>query len=92
MEAVNAASASDNFLRRSAFHLSLGRVASRKDVGRGYVNAVTISYELWQRRFQGDPGVIGRESEINNLPMRVVGVLPEIVPPVSRSRCHHATH
>ena len=76
MEAVNAASASDNFLETLGVSPVLGRVASRKDVGRGYVNAVTISYELWQRRFQGDPGVIGREIEINNLPMRVVGVLP----------------
>src|SRR4029450_2097512 len=76
MEAVNAASASDNFLEALGGSPVVGRVASRKDVGRGFVNAVTISYDLWQRRFQGDPAVIGREIEINNLPMRVGGVWP----------------
>ena len=46
-------------------------------MGKGRVNAVTISYDLWERRFQRDPNVIGRPIEVNNLPMQVVGVLPK---------------
>ena len=77
MEAVTAASASDNFLETLGVSPILGRTPTRKDVGKGFVNAVTISHELWQRRFQSDPTVIGREIEINNRPMRIVGVLPQ---------------
>ena len=59
-------------------------------MGKGFVNGVTISYDLWQRRFQGDPQVIGREVEINNLPMRVLGVLPQPVPVMPGARRHHS--
>jgi len=52
-------------------------MVSRQDIGKPYVAAVTISYDLWERRFGRDPEVIGREIEVNNLPMRVVGVLPK---------------
>ena len=77
MEAVTAASASDNFLETLGVSPMLGRTPTRKDLGKGFVNAVTISHELWQRRFQGDPQAVGREIEINNRPMRIVGVLPQ---------------
>lgn len=35
-----------------------------------------ISHELWQRRFQGDPRVIGRRLTANNFDVQVVGVMP----------------
>ena len=40
-----------------------------------YVNAVTISYGLWSGAFRATQ-IVGREIEVNNLPMRVAGVLP----------------
>src|SRR4029450_5113112 len=39
------------------------------------VKGVVISYELWQRRFQGDPNVIGRRLTVNNFDGQVGGVL-----------------
>ena len=77
MEAVTAVSASDNFLTTLGVTPILGRTAARKDVGEGFVNAVTISHDLWERQFQRDPEVVGRALEVNNLPMRIVGVLPK---------------
>jgi predicted permease len=77
MEAVTAVSASDNFLATLGVTPILGRAVTRKDVGQGFVNAVTISYDLWERRFQRDPEGVGRALEVNNLPMRIVGVLPK---------------
>jgi putative ABC transport system permease protein len=77
MEPVTAVSASDNFLATLGVTPILGRAVTRKDVAEGFVNAVTISYDLWERRFQRDPEVVGRALEVNNLPMRMVGVLPK---------------
>ena len=37
---------------------------------------VVISHELWQTRFGGDPGVLGRTATINGRPLEVVGVAP----------------
>ena len=42
----------------------------------GADGAVMLTYGLWQRRFGGDPGVIGRALTINSRSLEVVGVLP----------------
>ena len=33
-----------------------------------------LSYEYWQRRFAGDPGVIGRTIRLNGYPLTIIGV------------------
>ncbi len=38
--------------------------------------AMVISYGLWQRRFAGDPTVIGRTIRLNKKPVTIVGVMP----------------
>ena len=38
--------------------------------------AVLLSHGFWQRRFGGDPFVVGRTITLNNSPSTVVGVLP----------------
>ena len=40
-------------------------------------NVVILSYGLWQRRFGADPGIIGRNLELNRQPYTVVGVMPK---------------
>ena len=35
-----------------------------------------ISYAYWQRRFDGDPAVLGRTVTINRVPFTIVGVAP----------------
>jgi predicted permease len=46
-----------------------GRVANGSPV-------VVLSHAYWQRRFAGDPGVLGRTVTINRVPFTVVGVTP----------------
>ncbi len=37
---------------------------------------MVISYDLWQKRFQGDPQIIGKMQRLNNVPHTIVGVAP----------------
>ncbi len=56
-------------------------------VGRGFTRAedhpdsgvAVISYRLWQRRFGGDPGVVGRVVDFDRKPTTIIGVLPKDV-------------
>ena len=38
-------------------------------------NVVILSYGLWQRRFGADPGIIGRNLELNRQPYTIIGVM-----------------
>ncbi len=35
-----------------------------------------ISHAFWQRRFGGDPNVVGKTLSLNNMPTQIVGVMP----------------
>jgi predicted permease len=43
---------------------------------RGTNQVVILSYGLWQRKFGGDPGIVGKQIPVNGLPYTVVGILP----------------
>jgi putative ABC transport system permease protein len=38
---------------------------------------VMLSYAVWQQRFGGDPGILGRTVRLERRPFRIVGVMPE---------------
>ncbi|HEX6132476.1 MAG TPA: ABC transporter permease [Longimicrobiales bacterium] len=42
----------------------------------GGENVVTLSYELWQSAYGGDPGIVGRNIIVNGRDARVTGVMP----------------
>ncbi|MDX2151702.1 MAG: ABC transporter permease [Bryobacteraceae bacterium] len=42
----------------------------------GAARVVIISHGLWQRRFGGDPNLIGKQLQLRGRPMTIVGVMP----------------
>jgi putative ABC transport system permease protein len=56
---------------------TLGRWFSHADDQPGTPETVILSNAYWQRRFGGDPGVIGRVITIDSRPREVIGVMPE---------------
>lgn len=54
----------------------LGRGFTREELSPGGGRVAIISYRLWQSRFGGDPGIVGRAIRINGIPTDVVGVMP----------------
>jgi len=54
----------------------LGRGMTEEDIRPGAPEVAVLSYGLWQRRFGGDPQVVGRPITLNGAPCTVVGVLP----------------
>jgi predicted permease len=56
---------------------ALGRtLRPEEDVPNGPPVAV-LGYRLWQARYGGDPGIIGRKVLLNDVPVEVVGVMPD---------------
>ncbi|HEX8091869.1 MAG TPA: ABC transporter permease [Blastocatellia bacterium] len=54
----------------------LGRAMTEEDGRAGAPRVAVLSYGIWQRRFGGDAGVVGRPITLNGAPFTVVGVLP----------------
>src|SRR6185503_8550093 len=54
----------------------IGRTFTDNDGAPGAPDIVVISHGLWERRFNGNRGVIGREVQIDGRPCTVVGVMP----------------
>ncbi len=56
----------------------VGRLLNASDESAsGEAQPIVVSYSLWQRRFAGDPGAVGRPVAVNGVPAVVVGVAPE---------------
>jgi putative ABC transport system permease protein len=62
---------------------ALGRTLGPADDIPGNEKVVVLSHGLWQRRFGGDPGVVGRPLTLNGESFTVVGVMaPEFLFPI----------
>jgi hypothetical protein len=54
----------------------MGRWISREDDTPGSPEVAVVSYGYWQRRFGGDPKVIGQTLTVDGQPKQIVGVMP----------------
>ncbi|MEP6915748.1 MAG: ABC transporter permease [Acidobacteriota bacterium] len=51
--------------------------SSEQDAGPGIDRVAVLSFDYWRRRFNADPGVLGRSILFGNGPYRIIGVTPD---------------
>jgi predicted permease len=74
-ERVRAELVSGNYFRMLGVRPAAGRLLTdADDATEGASPVCVISYKLWQERFGGDPGVVGRRVTLAGAPFQIVGV------------------
>jgi putative ABC transport system permease protein len=74
-ERVRGARASANMTRVLGVSPRLGRAFTEEET-RQDAKVVVLSDGFWQRRFAGDPGIVGRRIQLDGEAFEVIGVLP----------------
>ena len=67
---------SENFFDVLGVEPLLGRTFDAEDHERGGARVAILGYRLWQRRFGGDLGIVGRALTLDGESVTVVGVMP----------------
>ena len=75
-EQVSIMLASASFFQALGVPPQLGRTFLPEDDRPGSDNVVVLSHALWQRRYGGDPGVIGKVIKFGARELTVIGVMP----------------
>ncbi len=74
-ERVQGELVSGNYFEVLGVGAAVGRVlTSDDDKTPGGHPVAVLSYDYWQSRMNGDPGVVGRQIKVNDFPMTVIGV------------------
>jgi putative ABC transport system permease protein len=75
-ERLTAAQVNVDFFRVFGVKPAVGRFFVSEEDTDGRDRVVVLSWALWQRRFGGDPAIVGRAITLNGNPHVVVGVAP----------------
>ena len=75
-EVINGQAVSGNYYAGLRVQPSLGRAINDDDERLSTTPVVMLSYEFWQTRFGGKPGVIGEELKLNQQSFTIIGVTP----------------
>jgi len=65
-----------NFFDMLGASLLAGRTFKESETTYGPSPAILLSWALWQRRYGGDPSIVGRSIVVNGQPTTVAGVMP----------------
>ena len=76
-EKGNRASVTSAFFREAKVLPMVGRLFLDKEYQIAEARVVVIAASLWQRRFGGDPALIGRTLSVDQQRRTVVGILPK---------------
>src|SRR5262249_32277864 len=75
-EMVQATAATANLLDVLGVAPAYGRIFSASEDVQGGPAVLMVGYDLWKRRYAGDPGLIGRTIQLDGVAWTVVGILP----------------
>ena len=75
-EVVDGAIVTFNYFNVLGREPLLGRTFTAHEDTPGNNNVVILSYALWQRRFGGNPNVVGQSITLDNTPATVAGIMP----------------
>jgi putative ABC transport system permease protein len=75
-EHVEAWLLSEEYLTLLGVKPYLGRLLEPRDYVPGAAPVTLVDYGSWQRRFGGDPAIIGKTLRIDDVPTEVIGVMP----------------
>jgi len=75
-ERLTGCSVSANWFDVLGVQAQMGRTLREGEDQPGKDNVVVLSYSLWQRRFSGDPGIVGRSILLDGASRDVIGVMP----------------
>ena len=75
-EQVSIMLVSANFFSALGVPPQIGRTFLRDEDGPGRDNVVVLSHALWQRRYGGDPGLVGKTIRFGSRDLTVLGVMP----------------
>ncbi|HVZ49733.1 MAG TPA: ABC transporter permease, partial [Gemmatimonadaceae bacterium] len=73
---VNAGIATPDVFRALGVGVERGRMIDSTDLLGRESDVALLTHEMWQARFGGDPGIVGRVVQLDGHAVQVVGVLP----------------
>ena len=75
-ERLEAEMVSGNYFTMLGVGAAVGRVFNSREDDQVYSGhpVVVLGYDYWVRRFNQDPGVVGKKILVNNYPMEIIGV------------------
>ncbi|HEY7183802.1 MAG TPA: ABC transporter permease [Blastocatellia bacterium] len=76
IEVIPGAKVTINFFETFGVQPMLGRVFVNEEGTLHGPPAIILSHRLWQKRFGGDPGIVGRTIKLDEGAITVVGVMP----------------
>ena len=77
-ERIDLAQTSANFFDVFGVGPQAGRLFVAGDEQAGHAPVVVVSDALWHRRFGADPGLVGRQINIDSRPYTVIGIAPAL--------------
>jgi putative ABC transport system permease protein len=75
-ERLQGQAATGNFFQALGVNAALGRTFLLENEEPGRDQVAVLSHKLWQRRFGGDPSMIGKTLSLDGKSVEVIGVMP----------------
>jgi predicted permease len=76
-EVVTAQAVSGNYYSALGVPAYVGRTITDSDDNGGVTPVAVLSHRFWTTRFNGDPAIVGKQVNLNNVAFTIAGVTPE---------------